>query len=89
MASFLIFDDRMPRSLSFCYGAICKNLTDLETSYGRDYGSANQARKTLNQLVVGKQSDIHRSSLREFINGFILANNDLSLAIAVEFNLER
>ena len=89
VASFLIFDDRMPRSLLFCYGAICKNLTDLETSYGRDYGSAHQARETLKQLVGGKQSDIHRLSLREFINTLIRANNDLSLAIAVEFNLER
>ena len=89
MASFLVFDNRMPRSLLFCYSAICKNLTDLETSYGRDYGSAQQARETLKQLVGGKQSDIHRLRLREFIDTLIHANNDLSLAIAVEFNLER
>ena len=89
VASFLIFDDRMPRSLLFCYDAICKNLTDLETSYGRDYGSAHQARETLKQLVGGKQSDIHRLRLREFIDTLIHANNELSLAIAVEFNLER
>ena len=89
VASFLVFDNRMPRSLLFCYSAICKNLTDLETSYGRDYGSAHQARETLKQLVGGKQSDIHRFNLREFIDNLIHENNDLSLAIAVEFKLER
>ena len=89
VASFLIFDDRMPRSLSFCYRAICTNLTDLETAYGRDYDSGQRARDTLRQLEVGKQKDIHRLSLREFVNGLILENNDLSRTIAVEFNLER
>ena len=89
VASFLIFDDRMPRSLSFCYKAICTNLCDLETAYGRDSGSGYQARETLRQLESGKQKDIHRLSLREFVNGLILDNNDLSRAIAGEFNLER
>ncbi len=89
VASFLIFDDRMPRSLSFCYKAICTNLLDLETAYGRDYASGHQARETLRRLEVGKKRDIHRLSLREFVNGLILENNDLSRAIAGEFNLER
>ena len=79
----------MPRSLSFCYKAICTNLLDLETAYGRDYASGHQARETLRRLEVGKKRDIHRLSLREFVNGLILENNDLSRAIAGEFNLER
>ena len=79
----------MPRSLSFCYRAICTNLTDLETAYGHDYDSSHRAQDTLRQLEVGKQKDIHRVSLREFVNGLILENNELSRTIAVEFNLER
>lgn len=88
VASFLIFDERMPRSLSFCYKEICANLLDLETAYGRRYASGDRARDILRHLEEGQQKDIHRLGLRDFINGFIADNNNLSLAMAADFNLE-
>ncbi len=87
VASFLIFDDRMPRSLSFCYREICTNLSDLETEYGRTHDSGQCARVLLQQLEDGRKKDIHRISLRDFINRFIIHNNNLSLTIASDFNL--
>jgi uncharacterized alpha-E superfamily protein len=88
VAAFLIFDDRMPRSLSFCYKEICANLMDLETAYNGTYDSGERARDILRQLEEGKRMDIHRLGLRDFINGFIADNNNLSLTIAADFNLE-
>ncbi|HAO58191.1 MAG TPA: hypothetical protein DCR05_08575 [Alphaproteobacteria bacterium] len=88
VASFLIFDERMPRSLSFCYKEICANLQDLETAYGRRYESGDRARDILRHLEEGRQTDIHRLGLRDFINVFIADNNNLSLAMADDFNLE-
>ena len=87
MASFLIFDDRMPRSLSFCYHEICTNLSDLETEYGRTYDSGQCARVLLRELEDGREKDVHRISLRDFVNRFIIDNNNLSLTIASDFNL--
>ncbi len=87
VASFLIFDDRMPRSLSFCYHEICTNLAGLETEYGRIHESGQRARIILQQLDDGRKKDIHRIGLRDFIEGFIIDNNNLSLTIASDFNL--
>ena len=87
VASFLIFDDRMPRSLSFCYREICNNLLDLETEYGRTHDSGQCARALRRELEDGRKKDIHRISLRDFINRFIVDNNNLSLTIASDFNL--
>ena len=87
VASFLIFDDRMPRSLSFCYREICNNLSDLETEHGRTHDSGQCARALRQELEDGRKKDIHRISLRDFINRFIVDNNNLSLTIASDFNL--
>ena len=77
----------MPRSLSFCYHEICTNLLDLETEYGRTYDSGQCARVLLQELEDGREKDVHRISLRDFVNRFIIDNNNLSLTIASDFNL--
>ena len=43
VANFLIFDERMPRSIKFCYKEVRSNLEDLSNSYGSDYESLNLA----------------------------------------------
>ena len=87
VASFLIFDDRMPRSLSFCYREICINLADLETEYDFTHDSGQRARILKQQLEEGRKKEVHRLGLRDFINRFIIDNNKLSLTIASDFNL--
>ena len=36
VANFLIFDERMPRSIRFCYNEVKSNLEDLSNSYGNN-----------------------------------------------------
>ena len=87
MAIFLIFDKRMPRSLSFCYKEISSNLHDLEMAYGRQYDAGDTARALAQTIKDGEQNNIHLSNLHDFITSFISTNNQLSLTIAKDFNL--
>ena len=84
---FLIFDKRMPRSLSFCYKEISSNLHDLEMAYGRQYNAGDIARALAQTIKDGEQNNIHLSNLHDFITSFISTNNQLSLTIAKDFNL--
>ena len=87
VAIFLIFDKRMPRSLSFCYKEISSNLHDLEMAYGRQYNAGDIARALAQTIKDGEQNNIHMSNLHDFITSFISTNNQLSLTIAKDFNL--
>ena len=87
VAIFLIFDKRMPRSLSFCYKEISSNLHDLEMAYGRQYDAGDTARALAQTIKDGEQNNIHLSNLHDFITSFISTNNQLSLTIAKDFNL--
>lgn len=85
VADFLIFDERMPRSIHFCYKEIKLNLEDLSNSYCSDYDSLNAASQIWAALHHSASVD-KRIKLREFIADHILKNNQLSLAIASDFN---
>ena len=86
VADFLIFDERMPRSIHFCYKEIKLNLEDLSNSYCSDYDSLNAASQIWTALHHSASID-KRIKLREFIADHIVKNNLLSLAIASDFNL--
>ena len=86
VADFLIFDERMPRSIHFCYKEIKSNLEDLSNSYCSDYDSLNAASQIWTALHHSASID-KRIKLREFIADHIVKNNLLSLAIASDFNL--
>ena len=87
VANFLIFDDRMPRSLSYCYKEIQANLHDLEIDYGREYDAGILARTIRKKLIDGAARTNFDTNLHEFITNFIASNNQLSLTIAKDFNL--
>lgn len=87
VATFLIFDNRMPRSLSFCYGEICANLQDLEAAYGTSYACGDSARAIAQQLDNGREADIYRLGFRDFVSSFMADSNQLTLAISADFNL--
>ena len=87
VADFLIFDERMPRSLSYCYKEIQSNLCDLETDYEREYDAGILARTIRKKLKDGASRTNFASDLHEFITDFIATNNQLSLTIAEDFNL--
>ena len=86
VADFLIFDERMPRSIHFCYKEIKLNLEDLSNSYCSDYDSLTAASQIWTALHHSASID-KRIKLREFIADHIVKNNLLSLAIASDFNL--
>ncbi len=86
VADFLIFDERMPRSINFCYKEIKLNLEDLSNSYCSDYESLYAASQIWTALHHSASVD-KRIKLREFIADHIVKNNLLSLAIASDFNL--
>ena len=87
VANFLIFDERMPRSIKFCYKEVRSNLEDLSNSYGNDYESLNFAHAIYLGLSDEYSINIHKIDLRIFIAEHILKNNDLSQKIANDFNM--
>ena len=87
VANFLIFDERMPRSIKFCYKEVRSNLEDLSNSYGSDYESLNLAHAIYLGLSDEYSINIHKIDLRTFIAEHILKNNELSQKIANDFNM--
>ena len=87
VANFLIFDERMPRSIKFCYKEVRSNLEDLSNSYGNDYESLNFAHAIYLGLSDEYSINIHKIDLRIFIAEHILKNNELSQKIANDFNM--
>ena len=87
VANFLIFDERMPRSIKFCYKEVRSNLEDLSNSYGNDYESLNLAHAIYLELSDEYSINIHKIDLRIFIAEHILKNNELSQKIANDFNM--
>ena len=87
VANFLIFDERMPRSIKFCYKEVRSNLEDLSNSYGSDYESLNLAHSIYRGLSDEYSTNIHKIDLRIFIGEHILKNNELSQKIAIDFNM--
>jgi len=87
VANFLIFDERMPRSIKFCYKEVKFNLEDLSNSYKKDYGSLALA----NEIFIGLNDDNLQNTqeidLKVFLTEHIEKNNQLSQAIASDFNM--
>ena len=66
ITNFLVFDERMPRSLSFCNKEILSNLDYLQLTYKKKYKSYNLAKKNQNKLTSGIIRTIHNKKLYEF-----------------------
>lgn len=85
VADLLIFNARMPRSLACCYEAIVELLDYLGAGSGRRGAAHRQASQVQLRL---READIERvfaSGLHEFIEGFLVDNNRLGVAIAEQF----
>ena len=87
ITNFLVFDERMPRSLSFCNKEILSNLDYLQLTYKNKYKSYNLAKKNQNKLTSGIIRTIHNKKLYEFIKEFAKKNNEMHTLIARDFNL--
>ena len=88
IADYLILNDRMPRSLAFCYHSIVMNLGYLARDYGIRGKSGALADTTKATLTGRKMRDIIDGGLHEFLVEFIASNNTLGAEIADEFNFD-
>ncbi len=86
VANFLIFDERMPRSINFCYREIKSNLGDLSNYYCSNYESHQMVCELWETLNVPNVNN-KKIKLGEFISTHIIKNNEISRAIAADFNL--
>ena len=89
VANFLIFDERMPRSIKFCYKEVKSNLRDLSISYNKDYESLALANEIFTKKSLNDDSlqNIQEIDLKVFLTEHIANNNQLSQAIADDFNM--
>ena len=87
ITNFLIFDERMPRSLSFCNKEILSNLSYLQKAYKNKYHSFNIAKKTQNSLTSGIIRTVHNKKLYNFIKEYSENNDKLHYTITRDFNL--
>jgi uncharacterized alpha-E superfamily protein len=85
VADLLIFNDRMPRSLAFCYATIVQLLDHLGSASGRRGPAHRQASQIQLDLRESDIQAVFSSGLHEFLERFITDNNRLGLAIAEEF----
>lgn len=85
IASFLILDQRMPRSLSFCMAEIVTNLGYLAESYGERRPSHKLA-DTLRARVDKRDiSSIFDEGLHEFLGSVIRDNAKLGLQVEQDY----
>ena len=86
VTDFLLLNQRMPRSLAFCYRNIVDNLTRLENDYGARTEPHSLADSTLSSLQNRSVREIIDSGLHEFLQEFIDQNNRIGNLIAENYN---
>ncbi|WP_127523628.1 alpha-E domain-containing protein [Mesorhizobium sp. Z1-4] len=85
IADFLLLNQRMPRSLSFCYYNLTQSLRYLAENYEESPGCLARAEKTLARLTGSSISDVFDTGLHEFLADFILDNNQLGEEISTHY----
>jgi uncharacterized alpha-E superfamily protein len=85
VADLLIFNDRMPRSLTCCYETIVELLDHLGAGGGRRGPAHLQASRVQQQLRKEDIKTLFSSGLHEFLVSFVSDNNQLGGAIAEQF----
>lgn len=85
VADLMILNQRIPRSLASCYGAICANLDSLADAYGKQGEAQRQARSIRNKLNQARIEQIFQSGLHEYCSTFIADNARLGGAIGEQY----
>ena len=85
VADLLIFNSRMPRSLTCCYNHIVELMDHLGASTGRRGPATRIASRMQLQLSESDIDQVFASGLHEFIEDFIVQNNQLGAAVAEQF----
>ncbi|OLP59463.1 A alpha-helical domain with a conserved ER moti [Xaviernesmea oryzae] len=82
IADFLILNNRMPRSLAYCYEQILGNLQHLQREYSDRHAAHDTAERTMKSLQHHSIKDVMDQGLHEYIEDFINQNNQLSQEIS-------
>ncbi|WP_371224628.1 alpha-E domain-containing protein [Roseovarius sp. 2305UL8-3] len=85
IASFLILDRRMPRSLAFCASALVGNLGFLADDYGAESESLEMARDFHARLKDRDINSIFDEGLHEFLSTAIASTAELGLQIEKDY----
>jgi len=88
IASFLILDRRMPRSLMYCVNEIVANLSYLAQDYGERLPSHDLADEMRARLVDRDISSIFEEGLHEFLSSIIQSTASLGLQIEQDYRFK-
>lgn len=88
IANFLILDQRMPRSLSFCYRKIADNLDYLATDYGERLAAHDLMAQGIANLAGVSIDQIFDFGLHEFLVNFKATNNALGVQIEKDYRFQ-
>jgi uncharacterized alpha-E superfamily protein len=85
IAQFLMLDQRMPRSLAFCYSKISDNLGYLETDYGDRHPCHDTADAVCARIRASTVELIFDGGLHEFLQDFLRFNTMLGQQIEQDY----
>ncbi len=85
IVQFLVLDERFPRSLAFCRGALRDNLAALARIHGREGGSNELMRSADMQIADTSADDIFDMGLHEFLIDYISRNAAIGEAIGEDY----
>ncbi|MFT7593682.1 MAG: putative alpha-E superfamily protein [Paracoccaceae bacterium] len=85
IADFLILDNRMPRSLAFCFSQAAQCLAQLESEYGQRQESQELIEKVCDRMKGTAISTIFENGLHEFLSELIADTTTLASTIEQDF----
>ncbi len=85
IADFLIFDQRMPRSLAFCRTQTADNLAHLAITYKNETPSNVFCKEMNTRMDTLNIDDVFDHGLHEFLQDFIRQNNELGAKIEKDY----
>ncbi len=85
IAEFLMLNEEMPRSLSFCYDKIETNLNLITNNSKTEDPCSVQCKKIIHILDTNTVSSILDNGLHEFLINFISENNTLSSLVSEQY----
>lgn len=85
IAAFLILDERIPRSLAFCFDEIVGNLEALAADYGMSHPSHRLAAGLRNGCCDRTIQSIFDEGLHEFLGRCITQTNELGSQIETDY----
>lgn len=85
IASFMMLDERFPRSLAFCYSKVRSNMAGLTREYGSETQSHELVRSTVNKLHEADINSIFDYGLHQYIGDFLAENQQVADAISRDY----